>query len=399
MINTQSHLKTPSVFVTDAQARTSLAVIRSLGKKGLSVTGGEETRFATGVFSKYCSKSVVYPSPQHKKQDFKKYIIDFFERNQYEVLFPVADFSILPIIESEEILSKSVKIALPPSDILYLGYDKGKTFEIAMKTKTPCPVTFCIRSAEDLSRLEHDTSVTYPVVLKPCISSGRRGVQICNNFSEMSESYQQLSQRYGDMLVQEFIPNGGEFGIYVLMNTDSEPRAYTAQRRIRSYPYYGGPSTLRETFQDKQSERAKEIAFSLLKAMKWRGVAMVEFRTDPRDNTPKLMEVNPRFWGSLQLSILSGIDFPWLYYTMLMEGDIKPVMEYTSNVQCRWMLPGDMLWYATTPGKLKNLKEFLRLRNNYDILSFDDPGPTFGFMFATIRYLFDKDMWNFVRRR
>lgn len=391
--------KKASVFVTDAQARTALAVIRSLGKKGLSVTGGEETRFATGVFSKYCSKSVVYPPPKDHKQEFIQYMVDFFERNPYEVLFPVADFSIQPIIDNAEILSKYVTIALPPRDVLYRGYDKGKTFDIASRIGTPCPLTFTLRSADDLLNLENDPRITYPVVLKPCISSGRRGVQICTDFSGLTEAYRQLSPRYGDMLLQEFIPNGGEFGIYVLMNNDSEPRAYTAQRRIRSYPYYGGPSTLRETFQDEYSERAKEIAFSLLRAMKWQGVAMVEFRTDPRDNTPKLMEVNPRFWGSLQLSVLSGVDFPWLYYTMLMEGDVEPVMEYRSSVQCRWMLPGDMLWYATTPGKLQNLSEFLRLKNNYDILSFEDPGPTFGFCLATMRYLFDKDMWNFVRRR
>jgi len=39
-----------NVFVTDAQMRSSVAVIRSLGKKGLKVTAGEETKFATGFF-------------------------------------------------------------------------------------------------------------------------------------------------------------------------------------------------------------------------------------------------------------------------------------------------------------------------------------------------------------
>jgi len=43
---------------------------------------------------------------------------------------------------------------------------------------------------------------------------------------------------------------------------------------------------------------------------------MVEFRVDARDGTAKLMEVNPRFWGSLQLSILSGADFPYLLYNL-----------------------------------------------------------------------------------
>ena len=44
----------------------------------------------------------------------------------------------------------------------------------------------------------------------------------------------------------------------------------------------------------------------------------IEFRIDSRDGVPKIMEVNPRFWGSLQLSILSGVDFPYLLYKALL---------------------------------------------------------------------------------
>ena len=54
--------KSQTAFVTDAQMRSSLAVIRSLGKSGINVTAGEETRFATGFFSKYCTNHAVYPS-------------------------------------------------------------------------------------------------------------------------------------------------------------------------------------------------------------------------------------------------------------------------------------------------------------------------------------------------
>lgn len=399
MSNNNSFTKSPSVLVTDAQMRSSLAVIRSLGKKEILVTAGEETKLATGMFSKYCSKRITYPSPKNNKIDFINFLIQLCEEKNYDVIFPVADFCLKPIIDAENNLSKFTTIALPPKDIFEIGYDKGKTFKIAMNIGIPCPNTYLLANIEDLFSLEENNSIIYPAILKPCISSGRRGVLICNTFFELIEGFKKLSKQFGEIIIQEFIPNGGEFGIYVLMNNDSEPRAYTAQRRIRSYPHYGGPSTLRETFQNEYSEKAKDIAFSLLKAMKWKGVAMVEFRIDSRDGIPKLMEVNPRFWGSLQLSILSGVDFPWLYYKMLMDGDIEPVMNYQSNIQCRWMLPGDMLWYATTPGKQKNLKEFLRLNNNYDILSFEDPGPTIGFFSATMRYLFDKDMWNIALKR
>ena len=37
-------------------------------------------------------------------------------------------------------------------------------------------------------------------------------------------------------------------------------------------------------------------------------------------NEPKLIEVNPRFWGSLALAIYAGIDFPYLLYKLAMEG-------------------------------------------------------------------------------
>jgi protein-tyrosine-phosphatase len=47
----------------------------------------------------------------------------------------------------------------------------------------------------------------------------------------------------------------------------------------------------------------------LLTALKWHGVAMVEFKMDDRGQY-WLMEINPRLWGSLALSIDAGIDFP-----------------------------------------------------------------------------------------
>ena len=49
---------------------------------------------------------------------------------------------------------------------------------------------------------------------------------------------------------------------------------------------------------------------ALLDAFGWCGVAMVEYKLDERTGTPYLMEVNGRFWGSLQLAIDAGVDFP-----------------------------------------------------------------------------------------
>jgi hypothetical protein len=37
---------------------------------------------------------------------------------------------------------------------------------------------------------------------------------------------------------------------------------------------------------------------------------MVEYKRDAATGVPYLMEINGRFWGSLQLAIDSGVDFP-----------------------------------------------------------------------------------------
>ena len=385
---------TSNVFVTDAQMRSSVAVIRSLGKKGLNVEAGEETRFATGFFSKYCGHRVVYPSPQKNPEDFVDYMLEIVKDNCYDVVFPVTDYTVLPMVKYKHEFSKHTIVPLPDHEILTNAVDKASTLKIAMENNIPCPKTYFMDSVDELEEIME--GIEYPVVVKPGRGFGARDVFLCNSSCELLERCRLVHNTYGSFLIQEYIPNGGELGVYTLFDFDSNPVALSVQRRIRSYPVSGGPSTLRETIRD---ERAVELAFRLLKAMKWFGVAMVEFRIDSRDCTPKLMEVNPRFWGSLQLSILSGVDFPYLLYKLVTEKDIEPDLNYELGVKCRWLLPGDILWFLSAPNKSGNLKEFLRFNTNYDILSRNDIGSTVGFTLAVARYLFDKEMWGFVLKK
>lgn len=386
-----------AVFVTDAQMRSSLAVIRSLGKQGLEVTAGEETRCATGAFSRYCSHRLVYPSPVREEEKFVRHLLAHLREKEYDAIFPVADACLKPIVDHEEEISRYTRIALPPRDVFMKGYDKGATLRIALEHGIPCPKTFFPESAVEAAEIAGE--VDYPAVVKPRVSSGRRGVRVCSNPGDLLRAYEATVSAFGPVVVQEFIPGGGELGVYTLTNGRSEPRAVTVQRRLRSYPVSGGASTLRETVKDELSREAAAIALRLLKAMGWSGVAMVEFRIDARDGGLKLMEVNPRFWGSLHLSILSGVDFPYLLYRMIMDGDVDAVADYREGVRCRWLLPGDILWYLSAPKTWQNFREFLRFGTPDDILSLHDPGPTMGFMLATARYAFDPEMWRFVLRR
>ena len=383
----------PKVLVLDAQMRNSLAIIRSLGKKGFKVDAGEETRFATGFFSRYCAGHIVYPSPAKHPDEFTAYVLDVVKSGNYDAIFPVTDATVIPIVKQKAEFAEHTIVPFADYQTVVKAIDKTQTLKIAMENDIPCPKTYFIDYYDDLEEIKDD--VEYPVVVKPDRGFGARGVFLCNSTDELFKRCKHVHDRYGPFLVQGYIPKGDEMGVYTLFDFNSKPCALSVQRRIRSYPVSGGPSTLRETIKD---ERAVDLAFRLLKAMKWSGVAMVEFRVDPGDGIPRLMEVNPRFWGSLQLSILSGVDFPFMLYKLVTDGYIEPDLDYKTGVKCRWLLPGDIFWLFSAPNKLRNLKEFIKFNTNYDIPSLDDPGPTFGFMMAAARYLFDKEMWRFIIR-
>jgi len=173
--------------------------------------------------------------------------------------------------------------------------------------------------------------VAYPVVIKPRDSTSSRGVQYAHSEEELIRIYRRFIKSYDNSaLIQEYIPGDG-YGVSVLFN-QGELRALFTHRRLREYPITGGPSTLRESVRHPEMER---IAVKLLEYMEWHGVAMVEFKLDKRTNRPVLIEVNPRFWGSINQAIASGVNFPYLLYKMATEGDIEPVLKYKLGVKTR----------------------------------------------------------------
>ncbi len=355
-----------NILVTDAQFKASLAVIRSLGKRNMKITAGSEIKSAMGLFSKYTTEKLFYPNPRTSPNAFLKYLLDIVEKNNYDCIIPTHTYTVFLLSKYRDIFSDYVELPPPDSKVFYNAYDKKKLIQIAMENGIACPKTYFSDILDEIV----STVRQYPVVVKP---SGRHGVgiAICDTASDLKENYTDMTEKYGPCIVQEFIPNGGELGVYTLFDFNSEPIALTVQKRIRTLYYYGGVSTLRETV---KNEDFIQIAFNLLKKIRWSGAAMVEFRIDARDGIPKLMEINPRFWGSLQLSILSGVDFPYLLYQLMMQDDPPRNLNYKEGVQCRWLL-GDIAGFFQRSNKLDVFMDFFRPNVHYDIISLSDPTP------------------------
>jgi len=383
------------VFVTDGHWRKTLAVVRSLGRKGIRVTVGESTRIATSFLSKYCSQRVIYPSPISNPDGFLQRLRREVTTG-YRAIFPMEEETLLLVARHRDLFERFVFLPIGQYEKIQFVRDKERLLKFAMGKGIPCPRTSFFKTPDEVktSRLE------LPAVIKPRISSGAFGIRYVTEAKELLSTYLGVHQKYPRPLVQERIPWGGDsLGVSALFDEDSKVKAAFVHRRLREYPISGGPSTLRESVYHPQ---VLELGLSLLKALDWIGVAMVEFKVDPRDNTAKLMEVNPRFWGSLQLAIFSGVDFPYLIYRMAKGESFEPVLTYEVGRRCRWLLPGDIFHFLKNPNRFHlfpSFFDFFHENTCYDIISKKDPWPVLGRVLTILTFLYDRDMRRFLAHR
>lgn len=382
------------VFVTDGHWRKTLAVVRSLGRRGIRVTVGESTRIATSFFSKYCWKRVVYPSPIREPNGFLQRLRR--EVSGYRAVFPMEEETVLLLARHRHLFDPPAFLPIPGYEKIQFVRDKERLLKFAMGKGIPCPRTSFFKSPDEVRA----SRVGLPAVIKPRISSGAFGIRYVTEAGDLLPAYLQVHRKYPRPLVQERIPREGDsFGVSALFDEDSRVKAAFVHRRLREYPISGGPSTFRESVSHPQ---VLELGLSLLRALDWFGVAMVEFKVDPRDNTPKLMEVNPRFWGSLQLAIFSGVDFPYLIYRLAKGERFRPVVTYEVGRRSRWLLPGDLFHFFRNPHRFHlspSFFDFFDENTCYDILSRDDPCPALGRVLTLLTLLYDRDMRRFLAPR
>jgi predicted ATP-grasp superfamily ATP-dependent carboligase len=383
-----------TVLVTDAKQRKSVPIIRSLGRRGISVIAGDDARFSMGFFSKYCAESWIYPAPDRQPEQFIDWLLAKARAGTFEVLFAIDERTLDVLTKYHEEISRYVSFPAVNYATYIKARNKWNTITLAQSLGIPCPKTLGLDRLENLSHAVNE--LTFPVIIKPWLSSGSRGLAYVKTAGELEEACERIHKAYGGLLLQEYIPPGGDtFGVEVLMHWDGNPRATFVHRRLREYPIAGGPSTLRESL---AYPELTELGSRLLQAMGWVGVAMVEFKVDPRDGVPKLMEVNPKFWGSIALPIAAGVDFPYLLYQMATKGDVKPVTSYNIGVRCRWLIPGDILHFIHNPDRFRMNPSFFDFSDNnlyYDLLSIDDPGPLWGMFCSGMISTINPDFWRY----
>jgi predicted ATP-grasp superfamily ATP-dependent carboligase len=319
-----------------------------------------DTYLTTGFWSRFTAHRIHAPVASYDAEGFGRALMETLEKfpaDRKPVVLAMEDASQMWIAHNLDRVRPLALFPLPSLDSLEIAMDKGRTMAVARELGLPTPGTWEPSSPEELDRILNHEIGSRQFVIKPRTARGSAGM-VYNTRRSVAE-WRQHWDKHGPLLIQERIPKTGEgLGVSLLLDDQHRCVASFSHRRLKQYPVSGGPSTDRESIHAPEMERQ---SIDLLKRLEWKGIAMVEWKLDPVDNTPKLMEINPRFWGSLELAIRAGVDFPALFARTALGEALGPPPDYPAGVRCRWMIPGDILRYLTTPSEEREgLGEFVK---------------------------------------
>lgn len=332
------------ILVTDGDERAALAVVRSLGRHGHHVIVAAASARSVSGSSRFAREQVRLPDPLRQSPAYLDALVRVTRERRVDALIPITEASLRLVLPARERFG-DLLIPFPDAATFRAASDKRGILATARRLGLHVPEQRVIGSRDE--GLAAAVEVTFPVVLKPAASVVATG--------ERNERQEKLGVRHaadpaGYRAVLESLPSGAfpllvqrrvvgpGCGIF-LLRWGGRTVARFAHRRIREKPPSGGVSVYRESV----AAPAEWIAAAerLLEALDWSGVAMVEYKVDRDTGAPYLMEVNGRFWGSLQLAVDAGVDFPVLLVEAALGHTPGTPPHAAPGVRLRWEL-GDL---------------------------------------------------------
>lgn len=383
------------MLLAEGENPVSLVILRSLRMKDIDAVMLASFSRCLSRFSRYCNQMILVPS-MARMNEYAKAVEKIVKNVKFNVFFPVFEWSLLPISKNRDKISSYVKLPIASHESILKCFDKLSTTKLAIENDIPIPQTYFVHNSAELKKISKE--ITYPAVVKPRWSiiwkndrAFHKRSGFVNSDAELVATYNSIHQYFPFPLIQEYVP-GVNYSVASLYN-EGKPRAFCCIKVPRAWPPTGGNSCFRESVP--LNSEMRNYSEKLLNALDWHGIAEVEFRLDSRDNVPRLMEINPRFWGSLSVAVKAGVDLPYLLYRMTMDGDVQGVFNYKVGVKGRYFehdllhmvslltnaSPTSCVWDRK---RLKVLEDWLKFYEPgifYDLFEFDDPIP---FLFSLV---------------
>jgi len=334
-----------NLIIFDGLNRSGLAVA-----KALKQTGGFNIHIVTKPISldeiiKVTLNFGLIDSIDTIKDDFSDSsladsLIEIVKKRGIDIILPIGS-SIIYISKIKHYLERFSKVLAEDYEKLIMFHDKSQTLHMAKELNIPHPFTMFPKNIKDIKTFA--LKIKYPVVLKARKGTGADGVWYARAASELIDLYVKVTslEKSGDGLVsdcsqpmlQEYIP--GELHDVAAFCVNGEMKLGLTQKRLLTKPLSGGAGIVNVTT---KNEQLLQYARKIIDKIKWNGVMLIDFKIDSRTGMPKLLEINPRFWGTTWLTIQAGFNYPYYLVLHALGRTINLPKDYRVGLCCRWPL-------------------------------------------------------------
>lgn len=374
------------VLVLDGFGRQIPGMLRQLHDIGCQVTTVSSSKLDPGYASRYPHKKIVVKGIKNDVDLLAKTVDELVFSDEFDVIIPVTDISTDYVSKSREKYEGHVKVAAAPYEAFINAYDKEKTLIACEKVGVPCPLT----RTDDETVEEYVKRAKFPLALKPRKGTGSIGfrkVETKEELEELIASGKVVPEQY---VIQEFIPQDDiQYVTYMFVDGDGEVKSVMTAAKRRWFPVDGGSMCLGQAVDRPDLE---EYSKKLLQAIGWSGFCQVGYINDPRDNVPKILEINGRIPASVKICYLCGCNI----MQQLIEFALgEPVTAFKTDIRKGISLrysQTDFLWFLKSKNRFKSKPSWFKITNTKDyIFSIADPWPYFAYSIKGMRN-YDKEM-------
>lgn len=365
-----------SVIVLDGNTRIALAIIRSLGLKGIKVFVGGPCKLSRGFYSRFCSGHFVY-GPADTLAGMNNFILDQVKKIKPDVLIPVLNKTFTIIMENKSEYEKYTKtIPMPDYEKFKDISDKRELVRLSCQSDMPVPETYCPEGEDEIEDLSGN--IRYPVLIKPRISAGGFGIKLVENSLDLNSAYRDVVNiKNVDMddvffcgdspIIQEYV--NGKTLTSLSYCDEGVVKAMYISMSLRNYPVDFGPGILHVSV---HHDKVRDLSARFLNDLKWNGIIGMQFIVDRKDGMPKLIDVNPRFIGLLESAIAAGIDFPYILFKKTTGDEVGQSYSYEEGRKFRWILFGELFYLLESKNKVKTILEYMSFKNTKCEISLND---------------------------
>lgn len=335
-------------LVTSARTRVAYTICKSLARRGVEVVVADARPHAMSFYSRYAAGRARYTSPFEDEAAFVNDMLRIIDHERIDVLVPVLEETYM-VARHHARFAPHVGLCLAAYHDMVRLHDKALLRGLAADCGVPMPET--VPLATLLASPEAADGLVYPQLVKPRQGGGGWAVEE----AATSESLRHIARLRGadGGLAQQKLE--GHMVCVAMLYDAGTLVASDTYRVLQTYPHPYGQGTLREAVTCPSAEAGLK---ALLDAMGWTGVCEADFIVmaegqagpayaaalhAPRlDGAAYLIDVNPRFWGSLAHSTARGVDFPHYYYQLAVGSRAFEVPQALPGVVTRW-LGGDIM--------------------------------------------------------